>query len=118
MSDASQKFGQFPGARKMGLPLKDAVEQFLTLKYGDRIGNGLTKAEIWREDRRLYAAMKQYQRTYGELPYDIPSERDLVQRDLELLFQEGVASLTPKQRLSVSRKHRRVPIKPPPAHKR
>ncbi len=97
----------------MGLPLKDAVERFLTLKYSERIKSGsLTKADIWREDKRLYEAMKDYKKTYGELPFDIPSERDIVQRDLQQFFKMGVESLTPRQRLSVRKKHRRI-RKPP-----
>ena len=94
----------------MGLPFKEAVENFLALKYADRIKKGLTRAEIWREDKRLYRAIDKYQRDYGGLPFDIPSERDLVQRNLEQLYQEGVQSLTPRQRLSLSRLHRRISL--------
>ena len=113
LSDVPHRIGKFPGARKMGLPLKDAVERFLTLKYSERIKSGsLTKADIWREDKRLYEAMKDYKKTYGELPFDIPSERDIVQRDLQQFFKMGVESLTPRQRLSVRKKHRQI-RKPP-----
>ena len=104
---ANSRSTLFPGARKMGLPFKEAVETFILRKYFGRIGNGLTKKDIWREDKKLYEALGSYNRLYGKLPFDIPSERDLVQRNLEQFYRQGVATLTPKQRTSVSRKARR-----------
>jgi len=93
----------------MGLPLKDAVEHFLTLKYGERIEAGeLTKTHIWREDKRLYEAIHYYERAYGKLPFDIPSQRELADRQLLEFIREGVAAMTPRQRLAVKKRRKRI----------
>ncbi|MDR3450815.1 MAG: hypothetical protein P4M15_13910 [Alphaproteobacteria bacterium] len=100
--------GDFPGASKMGLPFREAVEKFFDLKFLPRVKHGLTKTDIYREDIKFYSAMFAYERRFGVAVCDIPSERDILQNALETFFREGVAVLEPKQRIAIGRKYKRT----------
>jgi uncharacterized protein affecting Mg2+/Co2+ transport len=80
----AETFETFPGARKMGLPFKEAVEEYLRVKYGARIGKDLTRADIFRDgDNKLYEAIDNYKRQFGRIPFDIPSVQDIAQERLQ-----------------------------------
>jgi hypothetical protein len=73
----------------MKLPLKDAVEKFITFKYADRVGNGLTKADILSDDKKLYEAIKNYEKKWV-LPFDIPSVRALARERFNHVVSVGL----------------------------
>jgi hypothetical protein len=88
----------FPGARGMGLSFKQAVEKFVRLKYGRRVGKDLTKADIFRDDKKLYAAIDHYERQCGHAPFDIPSVRDLAHERFERVLAQGMKNVSRRDR--------------------
>lgn len=100
--------GLFPGARKMKLPFKEAVEQFLLSKYSKRIGKGLTRAEIRRDDPKLYMAIKDYQKQFGNLPFDIPSVRQIAEERFQRVVQLGLKNAPRRDRDAANRMTRRI----------
>jgi hypothetical protein len=99
---------KWTGARGSGKPFKEALEDFISEVYGEFIGNGLTLAYIYEKDHALYAAINTYQTRFKQkIPFDIPSERELVDRRFAKAVEEGLPSLARTERRSVAAKLRR-----------
>jgi hypothetical protein len=106
------KFNKFPGARAMKLPFKEAVETFISFKYGARIGPELTRADIFREDEKLYIAIKNYERDYGPIPFDIPSIRTLARERFDHVVSVGIENAPRRDRDAAHRLIKRKPKHP------
>jgi hypothetical protein len=104
----AKTYTAFPGARKMGLPFKAAVEKYLQLKYGARVGRDLTKAEIFNDDRKLYQAMDNYRKQFGKVPFDIPSVQDIARDRLEHVARVGVENASRLDRKAAHKLARRL----------
>jgi len=82
----------FPGARKMGLPFREAVETFIKLKFGGEPKKHMKRELIVGDDCKLDKALGNYRRLYGQLPFDIISQRDDSKIDIEK-FKETIELL-------------------------
>jgi hypothetical protein len=91
------------GVRGTGVLFEDALPKFIQRVYGRYIGRGLTRSYIFRKDPKLYRAINTYETNIEKLPFDIPSERDLVDQKFELLAREGRGALSAADRRSVLR---------------
>jgi hypothetical protein len=95
---------KWPGSRKA-----DLID-FLRENYGRYFGRGLTMAWLRDKDWSLYQAILNHKRRVGPLPPDvkIPSQREALDSILDKFFSSGKKSLTPKEKIAVGRKARRL----------
>jgi hypothetical protein len=99
---------KFPGARRMGLSFKDAVEQFTLVKYGHRMDDALTKADIFRDDKKLYVAFDNYEKQIGHTPFNIPSTRTLARERFERVVSVGLESAPRRDRDAAHKMAKRI----------
>jgi hypothetical protein len=105
---ARRRKKEFPGARKMQLPFKEAVEKYVVQKYNGRIGKGLTKADIFRDDKKLYIAFDNYEKQFGHSPFNIPSVRDLARERFERVVNAGLDNVSRRDRDAAHKMARRI----------
>lgn len=99
-----------PGRPKPGW--EESLFAFIREVYGPYFEAGLQnhiRAYIYRHDRPLYDAIKQYERRDRALPADIvmPTRRDIVAQRFERAKRDGLHSLSGPERHSVVRKLKR-----------
>jgi hypothetical protein len=115
------EFDDFPGARilnaafQLNMTFREAVEKFIKAKYSAQQIKQLTGADIYRDFPKLHDAYRDYRKRFRVSPFNIRSERELVQSALEQLFEDGIDSLSQRQRTSVRRKIQREDIGQPNA---
>ena len=103
-----KSFDEFPGARKLGVPFKEAVELYLSIRYSDALRAGtLTRPQIYAADKKLYRAIADYEKV-AELPFDIPSVRDVARDRFQYFVEHGLEGASRAARLSINKMTKRL----------
>jgi ApaG protein len=96
------------GVKGTGKSFKAELEKFISENYGPYISQKLlTRAYIFQHDRRLYRAIAAYETRFETIPFDIPSERDLLTRKFDTYFEGGLQAATRRDKHAISRKMHR-----------
>lgn len=104
-----RSFTSWPGAKKLELPFKKAVEQFLLKRYGKRIRKGkITKEFIKVDDPALYIALNHYQQRFGANPLGIKTKYDRARENFELAKKVGFENLPEPARRSARGQQRKL----------
>ncbi len=83
----------------------DTPPDFIQRHYGPWIGNGLSRPDIDRYDHTLYVTLGRWlEKPSNSLPFDLPSKRELMEREASRLVPEEVRE-TQRQ---LSRQQRRL----------
>ena len=67
----------------------------------------MTKADIYRDDMKLYMAIRDYEKKYV-LPFSIPSERRIARETFERLMKTGLEGASRPERMSAQKLFRRM----------
>lgn len=87
---------------------RETPVEFIQRVYGRFLGSGLTRAHLLKLDKPLYNALAQHMRMHGkELPFDLPSKREVVDRQLsEVSDEDSMEKVKELERLAASMRRR------------